>query len=209
MMSANKFLPKLLTVGHWNIEGIFENIHHSKINKIETKPFLETLKIFDILCLQETHIGNNEVLQELDDFHCIPHCRKISANNRYFGGFLVLIRKSIRKGVKILKGEDQDMIEIFLLKKFFGLDVDIRIIFTYASPINSCYTKSRTENVIDTMEKKITDNMDNCLILGDLNGRTKQDDDFVRDSNDDHSPINIIPYAKDEQLCRQGKHGFV
>ena len=52
------------------------------------------------------------------------------------------------------------------------------------------------------MEKKMTDNMESCLIFGDLNGRTKQDDDFVRDSNDDHSPINIIPYAKDEQLCR-------
>ena len=201
-MSAGKFIPKLLTVGIWNIEGLYEKINSTKLCKMETKSFQNTLKNFDILCLQETHIGNNEVLKELKDFHTIPHCRKKSENNRYFGEFLVLIRKLIRKGVKIMETDDKDIFELKLLKKYFALDTDINLIFTYASPINSCYTKARTENVIDTVEKKIMNTENNCLIMGDLNGRTKLGDDFVRDENDEHSPINNLPYTRDEKLSR-------
>ena len=153
-MSAGKFIPKLLTVGIWNIEGLYEKINSTKLCKMETKTFQDTLKNFDILCLEETHIGKYEVLEELKDFHTISHCRKKSENNRYFGWFLILIRKSIKKGVKILKTNDKDIFELILLKKYFGLETDIKLIFMYASPINSCYTKARTENVIDTLEKK-------------------------------------------------------
>ena len=41
-----------------------------------------------------------------------------------------------------------------------------------------------------------------CLIMGDLNGRTKLGDDFVRDENDEHSPVNMLPYPKDEYISR-------
>ena len=172
-MSAGKFIPKLLTVGIWNIEGLYEKINSTKSCKTETKTFQDTLKMFDILCLEETHVGKDEVLEEFKDFHTISHCRKKSENNRYFRGFLILIRKSIKKGVKILKTNDKDVFELILLKKYFGLETDIKLIFMYASPINSCYTKARTENVIDTVEKKIVNSENNCLIMGDLNGRTK------------------------------------
>ena len=42
--------------------------------------------------------------------------------------------------------------------------------------------------------------------MGDLNGKTKTEDDFVRDSNDEHSPINDIPiYITDSQLERKNR----
>ena len=104
------------------------------------KLFQDNLRNFDILCLQETHIGKDEILNDIPDFCTIPHCRNKSANNRYFGGLLILIRKSIRKGIKILNAKDNDMFELKLLKNYFGLDTDIKIIFIYASPITSCYT---------------------------------------------------------------------
>ena len=76
--------------------------------------------------------------------------------------------------------------------------------FTYASPINSCYTKSRTEHVLYKVEHTvISGNYDNGIIMGDLNGRTKLADDFVRDSGDKHSPINNPTYIKDRALGRQ------
>ena len=143
---------------------------------METKTFQDTLKNFDILCSEETHI---------------THCRKKSENNRYFGFFLILIRKSIKKGVKLLKTNDKDIFELILLKQYFGLATDIKLIFMYASLINSCYTKACTENVIDTLEKKIVNSENNCLIMGDL-----------RDKHDEHSPINNVPYTRDEQVTR-------
>ena len=140
-MSARCFLPKLLTVGCWNIEGLFEKINGTKICKMEKKTFQDTVKYFDILCLQETHTGNDEILTKLNDFHTITHCRDKSSNNRFFGGFLLLVRNSIRKGIKILQNEDKDILELLLLKKYFCLDRDIKLIFAYASPITSCYAK--------------------------------------------------------------------
>ena len=142
-MSASKFIPRLLTVGCWNIEGLFEKINGTKVCKMEEETFRDTIKNFDILCLQETHIGNDEILTKLKDFHTTTHCRNKSANNRYFGGFLLLLRNSIRKGIKILKSDDKDILEVLLLKKYFGVHADIKLMFTYASPISSCYVKDR------------------------------------------------------------------
>ena len=36
--------------------------------------------------------------------------------------------------------------------------------------------------------------------MGDLNGRTKMEDDFVTDEDDKHSPINMPFYTKDDIL---------
>ena len=41
--------------------------------------------------------------------------------------------------------------------------------------------------------------------MGDLNGRTKVSEDFVRDNSDDHSPINIPSYDKDTYIDRQNR----
>ena len=38
--------------------------------------------------------------------------------------------------------------------------------------------------------------------MGDLNGRTKIGDDFVRDSTDKHPPINVSLYTKDTNRGR-------
>ena len=51
-----KYLSKLLTVGCWNIEGIYEKVNGINICKLEEDIFFEeTLKKHDILCIQETH----------------------------------------------------------------------------------------------------------------------------------------------------------
>ena len=43
-------------------------------------------------------------------------------------------------------------------------------------------------------------------MMGDLNGRTKMEDDFVRDSDDEHSPICDIPcYTTDQQIKRNNR----
>ena len=69
--------------------------------------------------------------------------------------------------------------------------------FTYASPINSPYTKSKPDNILDKIEREYLDNEGNYFVIGDLNGRTREEDDFVRDNDDDHSPINDTKYTKD------------
>ena len=149
---GSRSLAKFLTVGCWNVEGIYEKVNGVKLSKLDEPTFLERTKKFDILCLQETHVPQSEVIPKFDDFYTIPHCREKSANNRHFGGMLLFIRRTIKKGIKIGKQWDQDCFEIKLEKKFFGLNRDVNIVFTYASPINSGYTNSRTANIIDKLE---------------------------------------------------------
>ena len=69
--------------------------------------------------------------------------------------------------------------------------------------INSCYTKARTTNILDKIETQFIDGGDNFIIMGDLNGRTKLGENFVRDYSDDHSPINVPFYKKDSYLKRR------
>ena len=85
---SRKYIPNLLTVGSWNIEGIFEKVNGISKCKMQDETFINTLKKFDILCIQETHTSETQVLPEIKDFYAIPHCRKISSNNRFFGFFL-------------------------------------------------------------------------------------------------------------------------
>ena len=190
-----------LTVGCWNIEGIYEKFNSVKVCKL-TQPYVqEIVKIHDILCLQETHVSRDEVIPKIDGYDAIPHCRNISDNNRFFGGILVFVKTCIKNGVKICDTIDEDAIEIKLSKTFFGLRTDVKYLFAYASPINSPHTKAKSVNVLEKIETQHIDN--DCFLMGDLNGRTKTDEDFVRDKNDKHSPINNVLYSKDQsQLSR-------
>ena len=200
-LRVKKAILNFLTVGCWNIESIYENINSVKISKLEQPFFLELLNKHDLFCIQETHVSENEFIPKPEGFEVVPHCRKISDNNRYFGGILVYIRSNIRAGMKINRKLDEDALEITLCKKFFGLPKDMKIFFTYASPINSPHTKNKPENVFDIIERKFVKENENCLILGDLNGRTKNEDDFVIDQDDRHSPINEIPlYTRDKPI---------
>ncbi len=181
-----------LKIGSWNIQGVYQKINGLKINKLEDPEFLTILNSHDILCVQETHCGQNDTpTDHISDFCSIPHCRKKSSNNRYFGGMLLLIRKNIRKGVKICFDKDPEILGINLSKTFFGLDEDIQTWFTYAPPLNSPYTKNRNVDVLDLIETLIDPDNSNIL-LGDLNGRTNTSPDQIEDGHDDHSPINDI-----------------
>ena len=200
VMSSSRAIVNYLTVGCWNIEGLYEKVNGIKLCKLDEPTFLNRLKSFDILCLQETHVPQGEIIPKIDDFHITPHCRGKSANNRYFGGMLLFIRRTIKKGVKIEKQGDQDTFQIKILKNYFGWKQDVKIVFTYASPINSGYTKSRSVNILDKIESDLEGG--HSIIMGDLNGRSKVGEDFVRDSEDKHSPINIQNYIKDTYLGR-------
>ena len=98
--------------------------------------------------------------------------RKICPNDKYYGGMLLFIRKTIRKRIKIITTGDPDILGARMDNEFFGMDEDVIRWFAYAPPVTSPYTKSR-ENVISSLEELLTNHKNN-LILGDLNGRTSQ-----------------------------------
>ena len=91
------------------MHGIYDTINKFQLNKLESPSFLNILKAHDILCLQETHVGQNDLpVEHLADFNAIPHCRTKSSNGRYFEGIMLLVRKTIHQGVKITNTENRD-----------------------------------------------------------------------------------------------------
>ena len=81
---------------------------------------------------------------------------------------------------------------------------DKRIVFAYASPFNSPYTQSRDTNILEKFETKDACCL-NTLLIGDLNGRTNTAEDFVRDQDDKHCPVDIPIYTRDSFLKRNNK----
>ena len=190
---------KFIRIGSWNMHGIYDTINKFQLNKLESPSFLNILKAHDILCLQETHVGQNDMpVEHLTDFKAIPHCRAISSNGRYYGGMMLLVRKNIRPGVKITNTDNRDILGVTLKQDFFGLTRDRTIWFTYAPPINSPYLINK-DGVLSTLEAYMItkDEMENTLILGDLNGKTAKASDYVSDATDQHSPItDIVNYRR-------------
>ena len=113
-----KISYNFIKIGCWNMHGAYYKVNGFSINKLEDPSFLDTLREHDILCLQETHCGTNDLLNShIQAFHGIPHCRKISGNNRFFGGMLLLVRKTIRKGIKVISSN----IVIYLVSGFLEI----------------------------------------------------------------------------------------
>ena len=62
------YLPNLLTVGCWNIEGLYEKVNGTKLCKLDETTFQDTLNKFDILCLEETHTASGRITQGYSKF---------------------------------------------------------------------------------------------------------------------------------------------
>ena len=196
-----------INIGVWNIHGLFQSINKLKLCKLEDEEIQKRVQDFDIFCFQETQCGTNDIKQSwMPDYRIFPFERNISANNRYFGGSLILIKKKIKEGVKIIENSNSDKIWIKILKNFFNLKKDIYFCFSYAPPLNSPYTKNLDFDVLQNLEVDIGrfKQEGNVLVGGDFNAKTSTALDFVLDQDDKHSPIMDIPnYVSDDPLRRE------
>ena len=124
-----------INIGVWNIHGLFLKINNIKLNKLDDEEVQNRIKTFDIFCIQEIQCGTNDTKSvSVPGYHIYPYQRKISANNRYFGGPLILIKKQLRDGVKIIESRNADKIWIKVLKSFFNLEKYLYFCFSYALP---------------------------------------------------------------------------
>lgn len=76
-----------LTVGCWNINGLFNENGDRKFNDPQVK---RKIKDLDIMAFLETHNGPDTHVS-IDNYWCYSVSRKKSNNNRYFGGILLCI----------------------------------------------------------------------------------------------------------------------
>ena len=116
---------------------------------------------------------------------------------------LLLIKKNIRKGIKVINTADPDILGITVKKEFFNLPQDTVVWFVYASPANSPYNKGK-ENIFYRLEILMAMHGNHQIIMGDLNGRTSKDDDFIQEKYETHSPMrDIEAYEFDTPTTRR------
>jgi exonuclease III len=153
----------------WNIEGL-----SCKLNDID---FISKLENFDLISLVETWLpyGQNNI--NIDGFFSFSKNRKdISQNSRRSsGGITILVKSSLRKGVKFLDKEStEEFVWWKLDKTFFKLPHDIFICTVYIPPQ---YSSRETRINIDHFES-LQNSIDKFTMLGkvvlcgDFNART-------------------------------------
>ena len=124
-----------INIGVWNIHGLFVKINNIKMNKLDDHEVLKRINTFEIFCIQETQCGINDAKStKVPGYSLYPFQRKISKNNRYFGGSLILIKNDVRAGIKIMESQNADKIWIKLLKSFFNLENDLYFCAAYLTP---------------------------------------------------------------------------
>ena len=136
-----------INIGNWILK---KSIITIKIN-LSDPDFSKLIKDLHIFCLSETHVGPDFGMH-LIDFKSIKSCRKVSGNNRYFGGLCVFISNHIKQGIKVVKNDNPDIIWVKLSKDFFNLSKNLLICFTYISPSDSEYYKNKDLTSTDLFE---------------------------------------------------------
>ena len=115
----------------------------------------------------------------------------------------------IKKGVKIIRNNYQDIIWLKFEKEFFKLDKDLYVCFTYISPSKSSYYRNNdfdTESIFDLITQDSAEFMikGNVMIMADLNAHLPINalDYIADDDSDSHIPLPNNVYSPDIPLAR-------
>ena len=169
---------------YWNVHGINSSATGEK-NK--DPQLLSTISQFDIVCLSELH--TNKAIS-LPGFICKKQKfrRKLHKGPKIGGGIAVYIKSNIAKNFQVLPN-DKSSESIWISTKIEG-DEPIHLGFFYCSPENRNY------DFVDTVNGEIEKfgGGNNTYIMGDLNARTKTEQEtLIYDKFDEEMgiPTNI------------------
>ena len=151
---------------------------------------LKTITSTDLFALTETHCSPDEDIQ-LQGFKVVNNTRKKHKKARkYSGGISLFIRNPITKGITVSPFNLPDSIWCLLDKHFFKLPYNVYIGFVYIPPANSTYN---SEDTFDKIQKQLAkySKAGKCILIGDMNGYTCNNDDYVKENYDANSDISI------------------
>ena len=161
-MGSSYFLKFL----SYNVEGL-----PSKINNNE---FLSHINKYDFVTLVETWMPDGETLN-IPGFYSFSKGRpKHRKAKRFSAGISVLVKKSLRKGVKFFSSASSKFVWWKLENSLFNLKKDIYVCSVYIPPQNSKYSKDNGENCpYVEIQKDILKfkKLGDIILMGDFNAR--------------------------------------
>ena len=164
--------PRYLKVTHWNIEGIFSDVHG---NKLDDPDFLNATKNDDLILLSETHYGLADELKMAGYVVKNKARPKSKRAKKFSGGVALAVKENLADSVEILRSKSDNIMWVRIMCQ--NSDKDFLLGIVYISPINSSYTKNVLANQFRTWEI-LTDELAKYQdkfrigLLGDFNART-------------------------------------
>ena len=141
------------------------------VNKIKDHDFLDSIKKNDFITLVETWVSG-KISVDIEGYYCFNKSRrKAKKAKRYSGGISVLVKKSLRKGVKLFSSKSNRLVWWKLDKHFFNLDEDIFVCSVYIPPANSKYFGQRKIDPYDELESDLIHyrKLGKIMLMGDFN----------------------------------------
>ena len=129
-----------LIIGSQNIQGNLGN-------KCSTFEFLDIVREFDIFCMQETWLTNEQSFQVPGYNYFRSDRTKNKKAKRGSGGVVVLYKSELQPAIEKVKSNNKHTIWIKIRKSYFGLNNDWYSASVYIPPENLPYS-----NKIDYFE---------------------------------------------------------
>jgi exonuclease III len=183
---------KILT---WNINGGFSS-------KLSDTNFNKYIFKHDIIVLTECWIENNFTC-DIKDYQCkfIPRSK---SKGKQGGGMVILIRNTVCEYVEIVNISLDTVVWLKIDKNITAQNIDIYMCCVYIPPSNSVfYQLYECDDLFDTLINEIVSfsSKGSIIMLGDLNSRCAQNDDFIScdviNSEVLHTLSNIFDYNND------------
>ena len=165
--------------------------------------FLRHINQHDIIALLETHCPKDKSV-------CVPgyftHQSHVTYHGkREIGGIALLIKTELKHDVTVIK-DKEDFIWFKLNKSFFNLERDLYICAAYIPPEQSKYLKHKNDlDILTQITEDIANFSENghILLMGDLNARTAEMQDYISEDSDKFLSTDTTDYRVDQQLGRR------
>lgn len=153
-----------LNICSWNIQG-------SLVNKCKHMFFLNLIKSYDIVCIQESWLKTNDQIS-IPGYSFFRSDRKQNkSNKRGHGGIVTFFKNNLKAGITKINSNNSDILWMKLSKTFFGLNQDLYLASCYIPPADSFVHKEY--DIFDKLNNDIIKykTLGETMIVGDLNSR--------------------------------------
>ena len=184
------------------------NINKGLSIKCQNPDFVNLVKKFDLICIQESWLTDSQTIdiQDYQYFRSDRHKGKVLKKG---GGVVLFFKKEFKKGLTKIKSKNPDNMWIKLNSNFFGLKNDTYLLCSYIPPRDSKIHKDY--DIFNNIDIEISSfsHRGDIIIMGDLNSRVASlNESYVLDVLDNAVPYieNLDPRtSKDKKVNTFGK----
>jgi exonuclease III len=171
--------------GCWNINGLSKD-------KCHDPALIEYVTKHDCAIFVESWI--NIACLNVPGYYTYSKAAIKGKYGRAKGGIVIMLKESIRKGVKILQNNDDFVVWLKFEKLFFAMEKDMYVGAIYVAPITSGSDRSDKYEIWENLEELVFkyNELGNVMLLGDFNSRTGVNNETLEYNTyiDDELPVD-------------------